>query len=426
MKFQSFIFGLFCFLFFQSVLGFTANAQSKITSLPGLSSPPTHQYSGYVGAKDAKLFYWLMAEHSPNKPLILWSNGGPAYTSLFGLFYEVGPYKIMPDLTLESRKHSWNKFANLLVIDHPANAGLSKLKSNHTAQSRAEAIDQYYQALARFLKAYPQYQSSPIYLAGESYAGTTLPLLAQKIESSNLSKGQKINLKGLILISPWSDPKVQQSMDSQYAYSHGLISSTQKKKVDRLYQTCKKLLEDKAYLKANSACGKVSSKISKLSGLTLTNITFQDRDYDGKYLAKYLNQPKVKKALHAENAGRFENYSSEAGNAFTPDIQKAVLPELNNLLKSSIPIMIISGLSDGKDTNFLGVGKMIEQLKWSERQGYLKSLPRAERVDGKVIGYIKSGGGLSWFTILNAGHPAPQDQPLIYSAVKSFVFSVNK
>ncbi|MDA7741989.1 S10 family peptidase [Francisellaceae bacterium] len=64
---------------------------------------------------------------------------------------------------------------------------------------------------------------------------------------------------------------------------------------------------------------------------------------------------------------------------------------------------------------------MIEQLQWPERHTYKKSLQQVERVEDQVIGYMKSGGGLSWFNVLNAGHPVPQDQPLIYSAVQSFV-----
>ena len=40
------------------------------------------------------LFYWFFRNQDDSKPLILWINGGPGASSMTGLFYENGPYRV--------------------------------------------------------------------------------------------------------------------------------------------------------------------------------------------------------------------------------------------------------------------------------------------------------------------------------------------
>ena len=63
----------------------------------------------------------------PNAPLMLWLNGGPGCSSLFGLLAEIGP--VSEDNFVgkyEVNPYSWNKEVNLLAIEQPAGVGFSK------------------------------------------------------------------------------------------------------------------------------------------------------------------------------------------------------------------------------------------------------------------------------------------------------------
>jgi carboxypeptidase C (cathepsin A) len=83
------------------------------------------------------LHYWLTTSQSatPEKdPVVLWMNGGPGASSVvFGFFGELGPYFLdddsmqnkttpgVPDL--KENPYAWNKIANVLFLESPANVG---------------------------------------------------------------------------------------------------------------------------------------------------------------------------------------------------------------------------------------------------------------------------------------------------------------
>ena len=394
-------------------------ANDAITHLPGLSKPVTQEYAGYVPAgKQAALFYWFVASHKSNAPLIVWTNGGPGYSSIYGFFNETGPYAVTPTLQLKSRKEGWNHFANYLIIDQPAEVGLSHIKHNQLPANRAQATDQYYEALVSFFRAYPAYRHSPVFLAGESYAGTALPLVAQKILADE--KENHIHLKGLILMSPWADPHLQQSMDSLYAYTHGLISQSQKDQIDAIYRHCDALIESGQDTEANKTCNLIDGRIQQISGLNLANIAYVS-SADNTLLDRYLNQPAVLKAIHARPDKKFECFSGLANSIYIDAIQKSVKSIYNQLLSQHIPIIIFSGLNDAKDTNFLGVKKLMYSFQWPGADTFYKSETTPVMDNKTVLGYKQSGGGLTWVTVLNAGHMIPLDQPRVAIVVKKFV-----
>ena len=84
-----------CLLFVKT---FQSPIEDEITSLPGWEGElPSKQYSGYLDITSSKHYhYWFIeAENDPeNVPVVLWLNGGPGCSSLDGLVYEHGPFRI--------------------------------------------------------------------------------------------------------------------------------------------------------------------------------------------------------------------------------------------------------------------------------------------------------------------------------------------
>ncbi|CAG2177185.1 unnamed protein product, partial [Oppiella nova] len=75
--------------------------EDEIVSLPGLSEPINFkQYSGYLDITEGKHhFYWFVeSQKDPeNAPVVLWLNGGPGCSSLFGNLGENGPFRVNSD-----------------------------------------------------------------------------------------------------------------------------------------------------------------------------------------------------------------------------------------------------------------------------------------------------------------------------------------
>ena len=107
----------------------------KIASLPLWDNElPSDQFSGYLDIPNSTkhLHYWLIeSENDPaNDPVVLWLNGGPGCSSLDGLIYEHGPFRLETDaksgkLAFNRFDYSWNKKANVVYLEAPVGVGFS-------------------------------------------------------------------------------------------------------------------------------------------------------------------------------------------------------------------------------------------------------------------------------------------------------------
>ena len=182
-----------------------------ITSLPGFEGDLlVKHYSGLEELDGAGSFtdsvqmhYWLAesAGKPATDPLIVWLQGGPGGSSLNGAFTEMGP------LSLDGRSlatdafnrtgiptpllnpYSWNQFANFVSVEAPAGVGFSVCAKGAKA-SCAEWHDTKNTAylfafFQQFYRRFPALLKVPLWIAGESYAGIVVTLLAEAIVLSN-------------------------------------------------------------------------------------------------------------------------------------------------------------------------------------------------------------------------------------------------
>lgn len=69
------------------------------------------------------LFYWFFRNKNASAPVVLWINGGPGATSMFGLFLENGPMRVqrtgngIDDLEVVAADKSWADDYHLIFVD---------------------------------------------------------------------------------------------------------------------------------------------------------------------------------------------------------------------------------------------------------------------------------------------------------------------
>lgn len=131
-------------------------------------SEKLESYAGQINVtKSDSLFFWLFpAPQSKPKKLVIWLNGGPGCTSLDGLFLEHGAISIL-DGKLTRRNHTWSDHVDVLYLDQPIGTGYSqgRLRTNMT-----EITSDFMAFVDGFRTIFTEYQTSEIFLAGESFA----------------------------------------------------------------------------------------------------------------------------------------------------------------------------------------------------------------------------------------------------------------
>jgi vitellogenic carboxypeptidase-like protein len=405
----------------------------RVTSLPTLGPVTQPQFAGYASASAVAcadlrcsdrpgLFYWLVGrdESYRTRPTILWSNGGPGASSFYGLLSENGPYDFGPGDVLRPFAGSWTSVANYLMFDHPLGVGMSFPYKGRIAKDLRQGTDQLAAAVGQVVRR-DGLERSPLYLTGESYGGTYMPLLAQRL----LDTRSGVKVGGVVIADGWVAPEVQVGSTADYAVQHGLISAAQKKPLDRLYARCRKAMRDSvpSSLRAGRICQSIQDRIAEISGRWLGNIG-QDDDVDYTPIERYLNRPDVREAIHARTDGTFTLGSDAIAKRYARGVMDDYTKVVADLLDRGVPVMVFTGLDDAKDANFLGVRRWVARMRWKGAARYARAPQRQWRPDGakgQVLGYQRSGGGLTVLEVLNAGHLAARDEPKLAVAMRDFM-----
>ena len=180
-------------IFVQSTL--CAPSSDEISTLPGWDGElPSKQYSGYLDVSNTKHYhYWFIeCEKNPkDAPVVLWLNGGPGCSSLIGLVYEHGPFRIDDTTTpptLYRFDYHWARLANMIYLESPVGVGFtySDDDADYHNTDDSTAMDNF-EAVKRFFELFPEYKNNPFYVTGESYGGIYVPTLAETILHSTLN-----------------------------------------------------------------------------------------------------------------------------------------------------------------------------------------------------------------------------------------------
>ncbi|CAL5032961.1 unnamed protein product [Urochloa decumbens] len=218
-----------------------APEEHLVTGLPGFHGAnfPSKHYAGYVTVDEASersLFYYLaLSERSPAAdPVVLWLNGGPGCSSFDGFVYANGPFSFEPGSKpdglprLHPNPYSWSKVSNIMYLDSPAGVGMSYSlnKSDYKTGDLKTAADAH-KFLLKWFELYPEFQSNPFYISGESYAGVYIPTITDEVVKG-IQKGVKprINFKvGYLIGNPATDVDYDFNSFVPFAHGMGLISN---------------------------------------------------------------------------------------------------------------------------------------------------------------------------------------------------------
>lgn len=409
-----------------------------ITDLPGVGEMPDHfrMYAGHLeaGHPSKKMYYWLneadgRGEDIKNKTLIVWLNGGPGCSSLYGLLRENGPYRLSEeDGSIRRNRFSWNRIAHTLYIEAPFGVGFSEHRANkHYHSNDHNVATHLLLALQDFFEIHPRYKDFDLYLSGESYAGIYIPPLAKRIIKMG-GEAEK-NFKGIILGNPYLKEDLDKMTFPAYAYHHGFMSKREYSLYDNdqyydcfnhtkfmpgdidMILHCEELKRRQDDYYHNLDINRYNWKTNcwkNRNGERPEGVAAELECESDKFLEKYLNKAKVQEAIHANfsdtkwKACRYVRYMDRFSD-MSSRIKSLVRKHKKTVLLYYGDLdMVCSFLSGEQFMEDLDMRVSTEHSPIYIREGNLES----------VAGYETTYERLLKFAVIrDAGHMVPLDKP---------------
>ncbi|XP_013081623.2 probable serine carboxypeptidase CPVL [Biomphalaria glabrata] len=397
-----------------------AQRDSLVNSSKSLSSLlPKGSHAGFITVNKTlgnHLFFWFFpCLENTSAPLLVWLNGGPGVSSMFGLLWENGPIEISSEDDIckyKPRKHSWTKSFSMLYIDNPVNVGYSFSESGPAGErlTQDSVSKDLYSFMEQFYSLFPDYKKRELYIGGQSYAGKYVPYLAHVIHTQRKANASDIPLAGIYIGGPFFDPPTQSPAFFYYLYSMGAISHEQmlfhQKTVENLFRDYKN--------------GQL--KITNLSHIFTTLVPRLGFDSKDNYLSnvrprydkawKFMNTAEVREAVHV-GIRKFRVINENIFDRFSSDIFVSAKDKVSALLEH-YKVLIFTGDSDVIVSTYM-VDTALMSTPWSKQAEFIASSRTpwwsVSQTGPELKGFYTSVGQLCRVVVRKAGHQTPHDQP---------------
>jgi vitellogenic carboxypeptidase-like protein len=387
---------------------------SRVNLHPDYAYP---SYSGYLTVNkthDSNLFFWFFPAQSgdTSAPFLVWLQGGPGSSSLFGLFSEQGPIMVDKQTKLHPRDITWNSKYHLLFIDQPVGTGFSFTKSEDGyVRNEDEVARDLYAMLIQFFQIYHEYASSPFYVTGESYGGKYVPAIVYKIHVENPQAKVKINLKGMAIGDGLIDPYNQWDYGPAM-YQIGLIDELQLEYVNLQTQLARRAIELGQYSLAYDIFGIVFDVFyTNTTGLNdvYDYLLTQSPEAFG-YYVPWVIASENRQKIHVGNLTY--NGGDRVRVGLANDVMQTIVGKVA-VIANNYKVLIYNGLLDVIIASSVTMN-WVDKLQWqyaNEFRGAERKIWKVKDDDKEVAGYIKQSHSFFVAWVRNAGHMVPSDQP---------------
>jgi len=399
-------------------------------------------YSGFFTVNEqynSNQFFWFFPAQSGDKdaPVLMWLQGGPGSSSMFGLFEEMGPFSVsaenFPELV--EREITWVKDYSIFFVDNPVGAGFSFTEDISGFVTNQEEVGaNLYSVVTQFFQLFPDLADNDFYVTGESYAGKYVPSCAYTIHQRNQDpNNQFVNLVGISVGDGMMDPITQTQGYATLLYELGMMDE-QEVVNGRLYENNVEkyiLLEEyetaftyfDQYL--NDDFYPWPSYYMNVTGLT-NYYNFLTPTYPPNPYQEYLILNETRSAIHVGNYA-YQDYNATVEKFLIDDWMRSVRPQVEVLL-DNYKVLIYNGQND-----IILAGPLCENFlrtaQWSGQDAYLsadKIVWKIESTDTQVAGYAREVGDFRQVIVRNAGHLLPLDQPeRAYDMITRFVNGIS-
>ncbi|KAI0787996.1 Alpha/Beta hydrolase protein [Fomes fomentarius] len=162
-------------------------------NLPDITGSLPRNFAGNIpvnraGHPNDTLFFWAFEKAGQNgsltdpdntDPWMIWLQGGPGSSGMIALTTENGPIHVQADGTWVHNNFSWNTLADTIWIDQPAPASTADLTGY--VPDEDQTGEDFVGFLSNLVRVFPSLATRPLFLTGESYAGTYIPYITKHL-----------------------------------------------------------------------------------------------------------------------------------------------------------------------------------------------------------------------------------------------------
>uniref|UniRef100_A0A224Z0U8 Serine carboxypeptidase n=1 Tax=Rhipicephalus zambeziensis TaxID=60191 RepID=A0A224Z0U8_9ACAR len=358
------------------------------SQIPYFQGAGIHAYSGYITVNkttDSNIFF-LLTEVKGNisAPLLLWTQGGPGLSALFGLFLENGPlnFDLYPNRTpnIYPRTNTLQNNMSVLYVDLPVGAGFSFTNDtdNGYPTKLEDIVGHVQEFLKQFLEVFSEYKTRDFYLAGESYGARYAVAVAYYWDIFGLNS-LNLNLKGIIGGNGFLGPIFDVADSSEFLYYMSMVDSEGRATFKNKFQEMKGLAASKNETLQMYALKMLFDTIftNQQTPTLFQNLTlFSDhaspmythRPLRMLYCFGFLNDSKTKVLLHAGVNNTFQINNKDLLEKFATDWMREISPFNEHVLNTSNVLLYTGQL----DALFPSVNQRsyYKTLNWTHAKDY--------------------------------------------------------
>jgi len=379
---------------------------------PFQTGPIPDEDWGYITINedyDSNMFWWLYGaqqEVRTNFPLVVWLQGGPGASSLFGDFLEIGPL----NQNLQPRNTTWLQSANLLFIDNPIGTGFSyTVNPKGFSTSDEEIADNLVILMQGFLDKYPIFETIPFWVFSESYGGKMTANFGVALHNAIQNGQLNLNFMGVALGDSWVAP-----VNCMYSYAPYLfsISEIDSEQADNL--TYYAIQAEVAW---NKGDGVQATNFWGIQQGIAEEFAAGVNIYNFKYFYDYIPEQGMNNLMNGpikQKLGIIPNnvtWGGQSNDVFTymqGDFMRPAIDKVDNLLTNGYQVVVYGGQLD-IIVDIICIDSWIQQLNWLDLESFNTAARVVQNVNGVPNGFLKTYKNFSLWNILNAGHMVPYD-----------------
>ncbi|XP_070396795.1 probable serine carboxypeptidase CPVL isoform X2 [Dermacentor albipictus] len=362
--------------------------------------------------------------NTSDAPILLWTQGGPGQSSLFGQFLQNGPIAFDANPNISVRTNTLQKNMSVIYLDVPVGAGFSFADSLDGYSTSLEDITRdVMEFLRQFLELFSELKNRDFYLAGESYAARYSVAIAHQLLTD--TKNLPLQLKGIIGGNGFLGPILDTVNSSEFRYQTSMLDDNGRMQFDMRFQYMKNLsmtenaTQVPAILFSTIFADPTQQRPSCFQNLTLYNDhaspLYTERPYYMLACFFFLNSSlELRRQIHVGDNAIFRFSELTLLTKLAPD----VLRDISNLTQRVLNETRVLFYTGQLDALFPSVNQRayFSTLQWAHTDQYRQAPRKPWSPAGRspymgFAGYMKQAANFTDVVLLGMSHYGAAEKP---------------